>query len=152
VFQDAETYCFSRLWSSRRQPLGTLLASGGVNENSWRKIMKRIEQFVLILITVLVSVGIAVAAGGPNPNHGKSVFKTTCKMCHVKSGDAKELTPMSKTQEQWKRVFKQSLDKCVKKVEDKTGKKLTPAELDDMQAFLVAHAADSDHPETCGGN
>lgn len=88
-------------------------------------------------------------AAGPNPNRGKTLFRATCKSCHVKDGGAKDLTPMSKTQAQWKRAFT-SLDAMVKRVETKTGKALTPADLADMQLFLVSHAADSDQPETCG--
>jgi cytochrome c5 len=95
-------------------------------------------------------VGSVALAGRPNPNHGKSVYKSTCKLCHGKGTEAKELTPLSKTQAQWQRVFTKGLDDCLKRVETKTGKKLTEADLADMQAFLVVHAADSDQPETCG--
>jgi hypothetical protein len=38
----------------------------------------------------------------------------------------------------------------VKRVAAKTGTALSPENLVDMEAFLVAHAADSDQPETCG--
>lgn len=89
-------------------------------------------------------------AAGPNPNRGKTLFRSTCKTCHVKDGGAKDLTPMSKTQVQWGRVFKTSIDQMAKKVETKTGKALTAADLGDIQVFLVSHSADSDQPETCG--
>jgi hypothetical protein len=36
------------------------------------------------------------------------------------------------------------------RVQKKTNKALTLADLADMQHFLVSHAADSDQPETCG--
>lgn len=98
-------------------------------------------------LAVLVT---AAGAAGANPNRGKSLFKATCKSCHVKAGAAKDLTPLSKTQSQWTRVFKGTVDPMVKRVEAKTGKSLTAADLADMQLFLVSHAADSDQPETCG--
>ena len=92
----------------------------------------------------------AAGAAGANPNRGKTLFKSTCKSCHVKDGGAKDLTPMSKTQTQWTRAFKGSIDPMVKRVQTKTGKALLPADLADLELFLVSHAADSDQPETCG--
>ncbi len=102
----------------------------------------------LLSLAVLVT---AAGAAGPNPNRGKTLFKSTCKNCHVKDGDGKELTPLSKTQAQWTRMFKsQQVLVMAKRVETKTGKPLSPVDIADMQAFLVGHAADSDQPETCG--
>jgi cytochrome c5 len=92
----------------------------------------------------------SAAGAGPNPNRGKTLYKSTCKTCHVKDGGAKDLTPMSKTQAQWTRLFKSNVDPMVKRVLTKTGKSLSAADLADMQLFLVSHAADSDQPETCG--
>lgn len=89
-------------------------------------------------------------AGGPNPNRGKSLFKGSCKTCHVKGGGAKDFSPMTKTQAQWKRAFEKDVDRCVKAIVAKGGKPLTPKDLDDMKFYLVSHAADSDQPETCG--
>jgi cytochrome c len=93
----------------------------------------------------------AGAAGG-NPNRGKSLFKSTCKTCHVKNGEAKDLSPLTKTQDQWTRVFraKKQITTMADRVKTKTGKDLLPADLSDVQLFLVSHAADSDQPETCG--
>jgi mono/diheme cytochrome c family protein len=106
------------------------------------------------LVVLAGAFGLAVfvtvaGAAGANPNHGKTLFKSTCKTCHVKDGGARELTPMSKTQAQWTRVFK-NIDPMTKRVQAKTGKTLAAADLADIQLFLVSHAADSDQPETCG--
>jgi cytochrome c5 len=100
----------------------------------------------LVAFAVLVS----DAAAGPNPNKGRTLFRSTCKSCHVKNGDAKDLSPLTKTQAQWTRVFKSGISPMVPRVQAKTGTALTPADLADMQLFLVSHAADSDQPETCG--
>jgi cytochrome c5 len=98
----------------------------------------------------MVWTGVA-AAGGPNPNRGKSLFKSACKTCHVKGGGAKDFSPMTKTQAQWKRAFEKDVDKCVKAMAAKPGATaLTAKDLDDMKFYLVSHAADSDQPETCG--
>ncbi len=102
----------------------------------------------LFLATAFLT-GVAFA-GGPNPNRGKSLFRANCKSCHVPNGDAKDLTPLSKTQVQWTRAFKADVAKMLPRVTQKTGKTLTPADLSDIQVFLVSHAADSDQPETCG--
>jgi cytochrome c5 len=107
---------------------------------------------LVILAGALSLVAFVTAAGaaGANPNRGKTLFKDTCKTCHIKDGGAKELTPLSKTQAQWTRVFKTNIDPMVKRVQTKTGKALVAADLADIQLFLVSHAADSDQPETCG--
>ncbi len=89
-------------------------------------------------------------AGGPNPNRGKSLFRASCKSCHMPKGEARDLTPLTKTQAQWARAFKSDVAKMLPRVEKKTGKTLTPADVSDIQVFLVSHAADSDQPETCG--
>lgn len=103
------------------------------------------------VVAVIATAGASAAAGRPNPNRGKSLFKSTCKTCHFKKGEAKDLSPLTKTQAQWARAFKAgTVGGCVKKVAAKTGQALTPQDLADMEAFLVAHAADSDQPETCG--
>lgn len=111
----------------------------------------RASKLLLAAALVFAMAGAGLASGRTNPNHGKSLYKATCKACHVKGGAAKVLTPMSKTQAQWSRAFKTgAVSACVKKVADKSGTVLTPQDLLDMEAFLVAHAADSDQPETCG--
>lgn len=103
----------------------------------------------LFLAAAFVS-GVAFA-GGPNPNRGKSLFRSNCKSCHMPKGAARDLTPLSKTQAQWTRAFKtDTVAKMLPRVTEKTGKTLTPADLSDIQVFLVSHAADSDQPETCG--
>ena len=102
----------------------------------------------LFLATAFLT-GVAFA-GGPNPNRGKSLFRANCKACHAAKGEARDLTPLSKTQAQWTRAFKSDVTKMLPRVTHKTGKTLTPADLSDIQVFLVSHAADSDQPETCG--
>jgi hypothetical protein len=38
----------------------------------------------------------------------------------------------------------------IPRVADKTRKEITPADLADLEAYLVAHAADSEQPANCG--
>jgi mono/diheme cytochrome c family protein len=107
----------------------------------------------LTVLAGALSLAVMVTAAGAatgNQNRGKSLFKSTCKTCHVKNGASKDLSPLSKTQAQWERVFKKPIEAMVARIEQKHEKKLTAADLNDMRAYLVAHAADSDQPETCG--
>lgn len=78
---------------------------------------------------------------------GKFYFKKSCKSCHVDGGTAKALTPLSKTQGQWKKFFEAGKHKG-EAISPKLG---TPEQVLDIKTFLVNHASDSPQPETCGG-
>jgi cytochrome c5 len=112
--------------------------------------MRASKAALLVALVALSLAGLAAAAGKANPNRGKALYKANCKICHVKGGEAKDLTPLSKTQAQWQKFFTVGAPACAKKAEAKTGKPLTADDLADMELFLVSHAADSDQPETCG--
>ncbi len=107
--------------------------------------MRKATSFAVAVTALTMAVGVALAAG--NETKGRFYYKKTCKPCHTKGAAGGEVTPLTKTQEQWKRYFS-------KGVHGKGAQKLTdvaPAEqLTDMQTFLVNHAADSPQPETCG--
>ena len=94
---------------------------------------------------VTLAAGLAIAGG--SETKGKFYFKKSCKSCHAKGAEAGEVTPLVKTQEQWKRYFdKGTHSKGSQKLSD-----VVPAEqLIDIQTFLINHAADSPQPETCG--
>ncbi|HEU4402593.1 MAG TPA: cytochrome c [Candidatus Polarisedimenticolia bacterium] len=111
---------------------------------------RRLMASIIALAAGLAVAGMVLAAKGPNPYRGRTLFKSTCKLCHHKGGEAANLTPMSKTQAQWEGFFKNRSTPCVKRVETKTQKTLNETDLADMKLFLVSHAADSDQPETCG--
>jgi cytochrome c5 len=78
---------------------------------------------------------------------GKESFKNSCKTCHGKGAEAGEVTPLKKTMSQWERYFAKGEHK---KGQEKLTDVVSAEELADISAFLVAHAADSDQPETCG--
>lgn len=98
-----------------------------------------------VVVAVTFASGFALAAG--SANKGRYHFKKSCKSCHVKGAEGGEVSPLSKTQEQWKRYFAKGVhNKGTQKLID-----VLPAEqLQDVQKFLVDHAADSPQPETCG--
>lgn len=101
----------------------------------------------LILIAAAALLAAPLSAEGSDTK-GKFYFKKTCKTCHVEGGSAKVVTPLTKTQAQWKAFFaaakhaggKEPLSKVMKADQAK-----------DIQTFLVNHASDSPQPETCGG-
>lgn len=93
---------------------------------------------------------LAVAAAEPKGSEtkGKFFFKKNCKTCHAKGKEGGEVSPLTKTQAQWKAYFKAG--KHAKGKED-LSKLLTPEQMRDVEAFVVNHASDSPQPETCGG-
>ncbi len=100
---------------------------------------------LLALVAALVA---PLAAQGGSDTKGKFFFKKTCKSCHAPGGAAKEVTPLSKTQAQWKAYFAAGKHK---KGAEKLDTVLKPEQVKDVQTFLVNHASDSPQLETCGG-
>lgn len=103
----------------------------------------------LIACLVVTAVALASTTMKGNETKGKFYYKQTCKQCHVKGGAGGELTPLSKTQAQWKAVFAKGKhpkdNQPLLKVEGMDDEKLN-----DIYTFLYNHAADSPQPETCG--
>ncbi len=102
----------------------------------------------LKLLAVIAMLTVPLAAQGGSDTKGKFFFKKNCKSCHVAGGSAKEITPLSKTQAQWKAYFAAGKHK---KGAEKLETVLKPEQVKDVQTFLVNHASDSPQPETCGG-
>jgi cytochrome c5 len=101
-----------------------------------------------IVIAAALGAFVALTAAGGSETKGKFYFKKNCKTCHVKGQAGGEVTPLTKTQAQWKDYFAKG--KHDKSKEDLT-KYLAAEQLVDVQTFLVNHASDSPQPETCGG-
>lgn len=116
-------------------------------------ISKRIVSILLGCTAAAVLAG-ALSAGEPkatqpkgNEGKGRYYFRQTCKDCHTKGAKGGEVTPLTKTIAQWKTYFTKATHN--RGAEPLT--KVMPAEqIRDVQTFLVAHAADSLQPETCG--
>jgi len=100
------------------------------------------------LLALIAALTLPLAAEGGSDTKGKFFFKKTCKTCHAPGGSAKEVTPLSKTQAQWKAYFAAGKHK---KGAEKLDTVLKPEQVKDVQTFLVNHASDSPQPETCGG-
>lgn len=102
----------------------------------------------LQLLALCAVIAAPLAAQGGSDTKGKFFFKKTCKACHANGGSAKEITPLSKTQAQWKAYFAAGKHK---KGTEKIDSVIKPEQVKDVQTFLVNHASDSPQPETCGG-
>lgn len=104
----------------------------------------------LVLVIVVAAVAAVVFAGeGPSETKGKYYFKKQCKSCHVAGQPGKVVTPLNKTQAQWKAYF--AADKHKNGTEKiGAGLPLKPEQIKDIEAFLIAHASDSPQPMTCG--
>lgn len=91
----------------------------------------------------------AYAADQPkgSESKGRYFFRQTCKNCHTKGAAGGEITPLNKTQAQWKAYF---LAGKHAKGKETLIKVMDPVQLRDVAAFLHEHAADSLQPETCG--
>jgi len=109
----------------------------------------RILRIVLILIITVTSVV------GCFAQDGKALYRANCKVCHDKASPNKQYTPMTLTQDQWRRFFSGKFASSHKSVTvPGTGKPLmellTPEQLKAIQRFAIDHAADSEQPATCG--
>jgi cytochrome c5 len=107
--------------------------------------MRAVKAVTFVVALLVLVAGLSLAAG--SDSKGKFYFKKSCKTCHGKGGAGGELTPLTKTQDQWKRYFDKGMHK-------KGAEKLTdivPADqIENIRTFLFNHAADSPQPETCG--
>jgi hypothetical protein len=98
---------------------------------------------------------VATSRAGDSPD-GRELFKEYCKPCHLPASKAGEYTPMTLIADQWKRFFeKKYVPKHKAVADEKHGGKpvtdvLSPEMLEKIRAFAVDHAADSEHPMTCG--
>jgi cytochrome c5 len=107
---------------------------------------------VAVGAAAIAAAGVA-AAGEPD---GRLLFKDYCKPCHMAKSANGEVTPMTLIQDQWERFFKEKLVPSHQNVVDPAhgGKKvlevITPEMLQKIKKFAIDHAADSEHPMTCG--
>jgi cytochrome c5 len=105
----------------------------------------RIRILAVVLVTALTVTAIAATKG--NEGKGRYFFRQTCKECHTKGAVGGEITPLSKTMDQWRKYFAAGKHNHGK---ESLAKVMAAEQLTDAQAFLVGHAADSLQPETCG--
>ncbi len=111
-----------------------------------------IRCFILLVVAAALAL-CAIAAD--KPADGKLLYRNNCKVCHDKGSKNGVYTPMTLTQDQWRKFFNTKLIPAHKAaVHPKENKKilelLTPDQMKSIQRFCIDHAADSEQPATCG--
>ncbi len=107
--------------------------------------VNKVSSITIILLFLLVSITVAMAGDKGNARKGKYLFRKNCRTCHIEEGSAKELSPVSKTQAEWQKIF-DNVDKL--KCRDEWSK-LSPKDTKDIYAHLWGHAFDSPSPAKC---
>lgn len=113
--------------------------------------MSSAKNFIRLATLTFAAATLCFAAGGPtrkgSETKGRNYYKANCKTCHTKGAKGGEVSPLTKTQAQW-RVY---MDKGTHAGGAEALTKLMDADkLIDVRTFLINHAADSPQPETCG--
>ncbi len=100
----------------------------------------------LAVLLVGVYIGLVLAAEKKgNDRKGKYLFRKNCRSCHVEGGSAKELSPVSKTQAEWEKAFKEYESLSCKD----EWRKLSDQDRLDIFTYLHEHAYDSPSPIKC---
>lgn len=116
----------------------------------------RIDRLTTAALTALLAIGLAGVATAAKKPSGKDLYREYCKPCHLADSPNGEYTPMTLIQDQWNRFFDEKYVPAHKDVVDpnhdgaKVLDEITPEMLKQIRDFAVDHAADSEHPMTCG--
>ncbi len=101
----------------------------------------------LAIVLALSFVTVSMATDKGNGRKGKYLFRKSCRSCHQEGSSAKELSPISKTQSDWEKIFAQDQYKgldCVTEWEKRSEKDLL-----DIFTYMYDHAFDSPSPLKC---
>ncbi len=119
--------------------------------------MRLTTRIATVIVAGLAVIAMSGLAGAKDKKmDGKALFKEHCKICHDADSANGEYTPMTLIQDQWDDFFDNNYVSTHKDVVDaKHGDKkvtevITPEMLKQIRKFAVDHAADSEHPMTCG--
>jgi hypothetical protein len=107
--------------------------------------IKRFTIAVIAMAFLAVSIGVTMAGDKGNARKGKYLFRKNCRTCHLEGGSAMELSPVSKTQAEWQKVF-DNIDQLKCKDE---WTKLSEKDTLDVYSHLYGHAFDSPSPAKC---
>jgi mono/diheme cytochrome c family protein len=100
----------------------------------------------LSMAALLSTVAIAGSPKG-SETKGRNYFRQTCKECHTKGAKGGEVSPLVKTQAQWRTYFTKAQHSGGT---EPLNKVMPDTQLLDVETYLINHGADSPQPETCG--
>ena len=109
----------------------------------------------ICLISVLVAGFVSVATAAKKPS-GQDLYKEYCKPCHEADSEHGEYTPLTLIQDQWTRFFEEKyVDHHADVMDPKhdntpVTEVISDEDLELIKEFAIEHAADSEHPMTCG--
>lgn len=116
--------------------------------------VKRVPGVLCLLVGVVLAA--VPGSAGEKELTGQQAYKAYCKPCHTADSPNGEYTPMTLIAEQWERFFRTKYEPTHAALVDshhdnkKVSEVITPALLEKIRKFAVDHAADSEHPMTCG--
>jgi cytochrome c len=108
---------------------------------------KKVLLTVLTIIMALSFVSVNLAAPEGNKRKGKYLFRKNCRSCHHEDGTAVDLSPISKTQAEWEKVFSNESYKKLACTVD--WDKQSDQDLLDIYTYMYKHAFDSPSPLKC---
>lgn len=121
--------------------------------------MKRAKMLIIALWVIAAGVGLSLngvsaSSSDEKKETGKDLYKLNCKVCHEKNSPNGEYTPMTLTQDQWKKFFETKLaathkDAVLKSENKKLLEFLSTEQMSKIKKFCIDHAADSEQPQTC---
>ena len=106
-----------------------------------------ISALIALFVAALLSTVVNAGSLKGSETKGRNYFRGSCKECHTKGAKGGEVTPMSKTQAQWRAYFTKAKHSGGT---EPLNKVMSDIQLLDVQTYLINHAADSPQPETCG--
>ncbi len=113
---------------------------------------------ILVLLFGMIAAGFSLSttrvSGNEQKESGKDLYRADCRICHDKESPNGEYSPMSFTQDQWKKFFDTKLATTHKDIvlaakSAKLLEVLTSEQLAKIKKYCVDHAADSEQPQTC---
>lgn len=107
--------------------------------------LKKLNSLLLMAMLLAAFTSPASVMGKANARKGKYLYRKYCRTCHKEDGSAKALSPISKTQAEWDKVFKTYKSLACK---DEWAKRKTK-DIKDLHAHLWGHAYDSPSPAKC---
>lgn len=149
------TYLYVRLSCSEMHPSVNFIRACEMKDKE--DSMNAAKWIVAMALTAVVAIGFAdLAVAGKKKVSGQDLYKEYCKPCHQQDSENGEYTPMTLIQDQWQRFFDEKYEPTHSTVKDPNHgdlvvtEAITAEDLETLKEWTIDHAADSEHPMTCG--